>query len=483
MITNWKIAAQQEAAKNQVDLDVVLSTIEAETNGVNKLGDNGNAMGYGQVWSKWHMAQFQEAARELNLVLPTTFEGLQQFVLANDEFSMAVTVKVIKKVWTYTHKDWSAFTHAYVGPAIPDSDFLRREKIWFRYHNNSADNNLILENRGVANNSNIPSYNYGFDVNAPAINYQVKSGSLVKTDYLYGRRYRVLVSQSGQTALDVSNLHVTFVVQKTMLMQPNYSEITIYNLNAETENSIIQEGYRVVIEAGYEGDQYGVIFDGDVLQAIRGKENGNTYTLTLVCLDSDRFMNFGFANFTILRGQTSRDISYNIINKAKIPSQFGSISESLNNTKLTRGKVVFGLAKDYLRQIAQSHKATFYTEDGKVNIVTATDLPKEAAIELSPKSGLIDMPSQYEYGVQAKCLLNPRIRPNTFVHIDNSLIRAKRVELNQIVRSLDADGIYRVMTITYTGDNRGNDWYCEFEAINQSGILPNMIQYATINPW
>ena len=107
----------------------------------------------------------------------------------------------------------------------------------------------------------------------------------------------------------------------------------------------------------------------------------------------------------------------------------------MSESKLTRGKVIFGLAKDYLRQIAKSENATFYIEDNKVNIVKVTDIPQGQAVDLSPASGLVGVPAQSEYGVAVKCLLNPKIKINTFVHIDNSLIREQRREIGQFLRA------------------------------------------------
>ena len=38
-----------------------------------------------------------------------------------------------------------------------------------------------------------------------------------------------------------------------------------------------------------------------------------------------------------------------------------------------------------------------------------------------------------------------------------------------VFRSLDKDGIYRIIKVTYTGDTRGTDWSCDFETIDQAG--------------
>jgi len=134
----------------------------------------------------------------------------------------------------------------------------------------------------------------GFQENSlsiPITQYGIIPNSLTASlDILWGRRCRVIVSSlDGQVALDVSQLRVTFNSVKTMQLEPQFSEIVIYNLSPQSENTIIEEGFRVTIEAGYEGSQYGLVFDGDVVQAIRNKEDGTTYMLTLVAADADRW--------------------------------------------------------------------------------------------------------------------------------------------------------------------------------------------------
>ncbi len=342
------------------------------------------------------------------------------------------------------------------------------------------------------------------DLVFPQTNYQVIPGSAALGDILYGRRYRILVTSGGhrqassvlpdtaegqaaasdvETALDVSQLRCTFRVVKTCLVQPNWSTVTIYNLSPSTENAIIQEGFRLVIEAGYVGSQYGVIFDGDVLQVLRNKEDGTTYSLTLVAMDSDAFLTYGTSVFTVLRGQNSRQIVDQVASTASIPTELGRISTNLSDTKLPRGKAVFGKSADILRQIAKSENATFHVEDGKVNIVKPEDLPPGEIIELSPSSGLIGVPAQQDYGATIRMLLSPRVRIGSLVHVDNSLIRNQQYNVGQPIYQLDQDGIYRVIHLEFEGDSRGQPWWVTAETVSQSGILPSMVSNGSAVPW
>ena len=290
---------------------------------------------------------------------------------------------------------------------------------------------------------------------------------------LFIRRYRVLVSSGGNSGLDVSQLRCTFDIEKSMSETPNFSEISIYNLSAQTENIVIKSGSRLVLEAGYEGEQYGLIFDGDIVQTLRDKEDGTTYKLTLLSQDGDKFLNSGIVNASFRAGQNSRSIISEIANKATNSVELHTISDNLENTTLPRGKVIFGLGRDYLHQIARSEQAAFYVNDGKVNIVKANDLPQGRIIDLSPTSGLIGTPEQVDDGIKAKCLLNPLLNLNSFVHINNKHVRMQKAGRDSLPKQLDYDGVYRVIKINHIGDSRGDSWYTEFVGISQSGSIPD----------
>lgn len=296
----------------------------------------------------------------------------------------------------------------------------------------------------------------------------------------FGRKYRVLIVMENGQAFEVSKLHCKFNIVKTYFMTPNQSELTIYNLSPQSENAIIKQGQKIVIEAGYEGGAYGRIFEGNILQPIRYMEDPTTYALTLSSLDGDRYILYSFINQTLVAGQTSRDVIEACASRATVPIEVRSVSESFNHDPLPRGKVLFGMSRDYMAQIAGQNNAAFSVQDGKA--VFNTPEEKEGAIlKLSPETGLVDSPQQIEKGISFKCLLNPEIRIGTAVQIDNSLIRAQRYQTGTVIRQLDDDGIYKVYSIKHTGDTRGNYWYTECEAVAQAGLIPAMMEDASYN--
>lgn len=311
--------------------------------------------------------------------------------------------------------------------------------------------------------------------------YQIVDLKGVTKDWLYGRRYRVIVDLGGGEAFDASNLRCEFEINKSLYLKMQTSKLTIWNLSPENENKLITSGQRIIIEAGYNGEFYGKIFEGNIIQPLRYKDNGVDYKLTLISMDSDRFVSSAIIGISEVAKQSRRNVIGDIASKASIPSQIGNLVKS--SFTYPRGKIMFGKASDYLEQIAKSEKARYYNEDGKVNIVDAGTIEEGYIFDLGPKTGLISSPVQNEYGVDCECLLNPMIRLNSLFHLDNSRVKGMEYSYGTPVRSLDTEGIYRVIEISYVGDTRGDDWKCKINAITQSGMLPDMALNAGTLIW
>ena len=288
--------------------------------------------------------------------------------------------------------------------------------------------------------------------------------------------------------LDVSNLRVVFDIKRFAQYYPNSALITIYNLNAKTENTIIQEGYRIVVEAGYKGNvNYGQIFDGTVIQCNRQKQEGTDYILNILALDGNQFINEGYCSFTYAKGQTARDVVQNICNKASNPIQLGYASPALDKIKLSKGIAVSGQPKETLADIAKTINGTWFVDGGNLYVIAYADsadkLPGglNQAVELNPATGLLGNPQQVEFGIQARCLINPKLMPYGLVHISNQYLTEQLVSIGSFSQGistpyvLDPEGIYRICSVEFRGDSRGNDWYANAVAVGQTGDMAFML--------
>ena len=300
---------------------------------------------------------------------------------------------------------------------------------------------------------------------------------------IYPRKWRIFVTTDAGTALDVSDLKVTFEVSKAMGYQPQQAKAVIYNLAPETQNTIISTGAQFIIEAGYDGDQYGVIFQGNILRSWSQRSDGTEYTLGLLGLDGAAFLGYGMISGSYAAGATPRQIITDSITKVTVPTQLGQLPQQMSETKLPRGKVIFGRAADCYRQIAKGDGAMMYIDDGVVNLVKADEIPQGKLIELTPQSGLIGTPTQTQTGISAECLLNPRLKLGGMVKVSAQYINQAEGSLGTYQIPLASNGQYRVIKLTHKGDTRGDQWATSFEAISQAGAIPGMIGTSAAQPW
>ena len=310
------------------------------------------------------------------------------------------------------------------------------------------------------------------------------------SSYLWMRKWKILVVDAqDKEALNVSDLHVKFTVKKSREIN-NYSTVEIYNLTAATEQKILKEGDRIIIEAGYEGyltagadgtiqeikdsdgntqeKQYGVIFDGKIIYPSRRKENNTDYVLSLLCVDGANVLGKNFIAKTLNKGVNQRQILDAVCEKSKTKIPTNSITQGLSGQKLPRGKVIFGEPKDYISDIARGNGASYWVNDGKLNMIKLADAAKDEAIVQTPTTGLVGMPTQTQSLVQLK----------------NSEIAEAQVTPGQAQMPLDEEWIYQVIELTHTGDTTGNDWYTSCTAVSRygKGVLPALMANNAQNP-
>lgn len=270
-------------------------------------------------------------------------------------------------------------------------------------------------------------------------------------------------------AIDLSQFHFRFKTAQADVESPNNCEIRVYNLTQTTVDELLKgEFSRVVVQAGYE-DAFGVIFDGTLKQFRVGRENPTTRYLDLLAADGDNAYNNATISTSLAAGSTPQQRVATAIDAMK---GYGVTTGNLmgfSGGVLPRGKVLFGMARSFLRGEVRNQGATWQIANGQVNIVPLDGyLPGEAVV-LNATTGLIGLPEQTNEGILLKSLLNPRIVIGGLIQLDNTSINKiiqaggqplafnrYSVQRNAIVTT---DGIYRVFVAEHEGDTRGREWY------------------------
>jgi len=312
---------------------------------------------------------------------------------------------------------------------------------------------------------------------------------------LWGRKWEIsFIPAGGGSALILSSsdfneycLKSQFTVDRPGYQAVQRADVTIWNLNNETISKLMMAtaGVQsttgtVVIQAGYENGNYGLIYSGDVFHVRLIREGVVDSKLILHCVDGMNLIYGQCVSLTFSAG-TDQTIHINeICSKAQI--EVGMITSDINTKTLPRGKVVFGEPSKFLRQIAQDNNGQFYYADGKLNVTKITDVATGQALVISPDNGLIGYPEQFEGGVRFTCLLNPLIKliyPAMMIQFDVSKTYINQSQLQPGSDSsgglpylLNPTGQYKVVRVSHHGDTRDNDWYTEVLAVTDKGLLP-----------
>lgn len=298
--------------------------------------------------------------------------------------------------------------------------------------------------------------------------------------YQYNRKWNLLVIGDDGEGLNLSPLRCTFNIEKKDTQTPNKATFTIYNVKDETIYKIRKSFVKIIVNAGYV-DNFGLIFTGNIKGFYEGKEGTDGY-IKIYAGDGDVEYNYSMISKTVAAGISPDDQSAVLADSMGLKIGFKS---SLNQTQLPRGKVFYGRPQEYMRQVADSENCSWSIQDGQITILKKTELLPDTAVLLTPNTGLIGVPERTEDGIEGTCLLNPLLKIGAALKIDQTLIRDADIDYNsdnnkkekKTLAQYNADGEYRIISITHSGDTRGNEWYSKFKclSINQSAKDNNKV--------
>jgi hypothetical protein len=307
----------------------------------------------------------------------------------------------------------------------------------------------------------------------------------------FGRKSTLIVSE-GELGLDLSELRFKFTSTNSDTQHPNTLYVRVYNLSKQTVEQIGTEFNTVTLQAGYENGNFGIIFQGTIKQTQTGREQNIDSYVDIWAADGDDWYNFSVINQSIVAGQTPAQVINAITGAASVngtpPVKFASDASGLINDNglgtaqaLSRGKVLFGMSRDYARDWADKYGFRWSIQNGQFVLVPITGYRPGEAVVLSSTTGLIGVPEATQDGVKVRALLNPLIRIGCLVQIAQSDINhiTKLQQGLQIAPSAaivtTAAGFYRVMQAEFTGDTRGNPWYVDLIclAVDVTASNPN----------
>lgn len=301
---------------------------------------------------------------------------------------------------------------------------------------------------------------------------------------LFDRQLSLTVTGPIQPTLDLSQFRVKFEIKQSDFQTPNEAIIRVYNLKKDTIASLQNEYTGVTLKAGYQDPTtFGLIFTGTIKQTRAGKERNVDSFIDISASDGDLELLDGFMNVSTDKGLPSDEEWANIV--AAMGLKLG-YTMNIPPSVSARGKVKFGMARDFARQFAETYNARWSVQNGSVNLIPLNGYLPGQAVKLNSDTGLIGVPEVTDGGVRVTSLLNPNIVCGGLLQINNQdilggflsgpLLRLPGNKINQLPGFLPiippGDGFYKVLVAEHHGDTRGHDWYTEVICISVSIASP-----------
>ncbi|MCK1783437.1 hypothetical protein L9Z73_03390 [Pseudomonas sp. TNT11] len=285
----------------------------------------------------------------------------------------------------------------------------------------------------------------------------------------------------AKSALDLSDMRIRFAVRRGDFKTPNSADIRVYNLSPDTVRRVQKEFERVVLQAGYAGN-YGVIFDGTIKQVRRGRESQTDTYIDITAADGDSAYNFAVMNVTLAAGSTASDHLQQALSSMASRGVTMGEAPDLAVNRLPRGKVFYGMTRDFLDILGKTQDVSWSIQDGKLTLIPNNAyLPGEAVVVTSA-TGMIGLPEQTQNGINVRTLLNPGIRIGKRLQINNTSIQQYRYGLsisagssNSFVKqqaNIADDGFYKAFVVDHYGDTRGNEWYTDTICLSIDSTVP-----------
>lgn len=294
----------------------------------------------------------------------------------------------------------------------------------------------------------------------------------------FNRTYELIIGKpnSGRglqiigDELEKSGLQIDFNVKKNIdnKEQGNTCTIRITNLSEDSINSIQKKNLAVILKVGYNGDNK-LIFSGIISEIeTDDRSSGQDRVTSVKCVPADSQVYSPVISKSFPANTTPRVIISYLIGQSTALSKASFNSENIDK-RFPFGYPVEGTVKQILNELARDFDFQ-YRIDGHRLYVNDPDKYQsgnsiERAFVISPDTGLIGVPTfassdgkkikedvTQKNGIKFKALLNPLLQPGQAVTLKDTTIK----------------GTYRINSVDFNGDWRGNEWYatCHCAKIN-----------------
>lgn len=266
----------------------------------------------------------------------------------------------------------------------------------------------------------------------------------------YGRQYILQIGNESES-IQINNLRISFNIEHSHDKKPNRATFRVYNLNSSHRHQIVAKQYtRIVFSVGYGAlDDTRVLYSGQITKPQAERSELDIVTV-MECDDGATDYRKATMNVTMAAGSTHSDIL------AQCVGSMSSVTPGVigidGDVTLSRGRVCYGMTRDYISQVTRHHDADWSIQNGRLIILKADYCQPDEAVVLSQSTGMINSPRVTNGGLEVSCLLNPEIQVGGLIRVDSIID--------------EYDGDYKVVVVRSAGDTHGDQWSSDITAVN-----------------
>jgi hypothetical protein len=270
--------------------------------------------------------------------------------------------------------------------------------------------------------------------------------------------------QGYEKTLTLTNLRVSFSIQKNLAIQTNPGVIRIWNLSQDHRNLIKDFGDEVTIYAGYErgaGEQ--LLYRGDTTAVSHTFDLPDIVT-TLECGDGERYVNQKHFSLSFEAGTKVEDVIRSIAGKMGI-----NIAElsSTNNMVYELGFSFAGMLKEALSKATDYAGLQWSVQNNGLQIIPKTGTITQPSFKINSETGMVGIPQRFTYKRQDFYILGPAVGWKVTTLLNPLIIPGYKVDVSS--RYLGWQGIFRVETVRHDGDTYGDAWQTNLELTQLPG--------------
>ena len=257
----------------------------------------------------------------------------------------------------------------------------------------------------------------------------------------FDRDYELTIQVEQRRAVVITPpMRIAFSADKSVSGGLNKITIKAYNLTEANRLAIQkdpeqQKRVPFSLRVGYSGSLE-LIFKGTVFKASSRREGAEIVT-EIEGLDGG----FDFLNSYVNRTVKGKDSAINGVLSDLPNTQRGKIT---GQSALIRPRVMVGSAMTVLDSLIDDG-ATWYVDDERLYVLKQDDVISRFIPLVSSDTGLVNTPEREQSRVTFETLMNPALKIGGLCQLES-------------ITAPHLNGVYRIDSMGYSGDNYGNDW-------------------------